>query len=45
MSHAQGEQENIYSSGESDTEFKMPFIDLDTEEKSERLRFLWRKTL
>jgi hypothetical protein len=22
----------------------MPFIDLDTEEKSQRLRFLWRKT-
>lgn len=32
-----------YSSGESDTEFIAPFIDLDTDEKRKRLTYLWSK--
>jgi hypothetical protein len=34
-----------YSSGESDSEFNAPFNDLDTEEKSHRLKFLWKKAI
>ena len=34
-----------YSSGESDSEFNVPFNDLDTEEKSQRLKFLWKKAI
>lgn len=33
----------FYSSGESDTEFIAPFNDLSTEEKSQRLTFLWQR--
>lgn len=32
-----------YTSGESDSEFIAPFNDLDTDEKSRRLKFLWLK--
>lgn len=33
-----------YSSGESDVEFVAPFNDLSTEEKSQRLTFLWNRS-
>lgn len=41
------EKDNLinFSSGESDSEFVMPFIDLDTDEKSKRLKFLWCKAI
>ena len=41
------EKDNLinFSSGESDSEFVMPFIDLDTDEKAKRLKFLWAKAI
>jgi hypothetical protein len=33
----------IYSCGESDTDFLVPFNDLDTPEKQSRIKFLWIK--
>ena len=33
----------IYSCGESDTDFLVPFNDLDTPEKQSRIKFLWMK--
>jgi hypothetical protein len=32
-----------YTSGESDSEFATPFNDLQTDEKSTRILFLWKK--